>query len=62
MKLEILENAYKCRRHLIDITGLDPLSLEDLGGGVHCFGEFSASGRDRTMKIGRRVRELYKVT
>ena len=33
-KPEILENAYKCRRHVIDITGLDPLSLEELGGRV----------------------------
>ena len=26
-KPEILENAYKCRRYVIDVTGLDPLSL-----------------------------------
>ena len=30
---------------MIDITGLDPLSLEELGAGVQCFGEFGASGR-----------------
>ena len=42
-----------------DVNGLDPLSLGELGGGVQCFGEFGASGRARTMKIGRRVRELY---
>ena len=47
---------------MIDVTGLDPLSLGELGGGVQCFGEFGASGRARTMKIGRRVRELYKLT
>ena len=57
-----MENAYKCCRYVIDIIGLDPLSLGDLGGGVQCFGEFGASGRARTMKIGRRVRELYKLT
>ena len=51
----------KCRRYMIDVTGLDPLSLE-LGGGVQCFGEFGASGRARTTKIGRRVRELHKLT
>ena len=33
---------------MIDVTGLDPLSLGDLGGGVQCFGEFGASGRART--------------
>ena len=61
-KPEILENAYKCRRYVIDVTGLDPLSLGELGGGVQCFGGFGASGRARTMKIGRRVRELHKLT
>ena len=57
-----MENAYKCRRYVIDVTGLDPLSLGELGGGVQCFGEFDASGRARTMKICRRVRELHKLT
>ena len=33
-----------------------------VGGGVQCFGEFVASGRAKTMKIGRRVRELHKLT
>ena len=61
-KPEILENAYKCRRYVIDVTGLDPLCLVELGGGVQCFGEFGASGRARTMKIVRRVRELHKLT
>ena len=32
-KLEILENAYKCRRYVTDVTGLDPLSLGELDGG-----------------------------
>ena len=59
---EILESDYKFRRYMIDVTGLDPLSLGELGGGVQCFGEFGASGRTRTMKIGRRVRELHKLT
>ena len=31
-------------------------------GGVQGFGEFGASGRARTMKIGRRVMELHKLT
>ena len=47
---------------MIDVTGLDPLSLGELGGGVHCFGEFGASGRAKTMEIRRRVRELYELT
>ena len=53
-----MENAYKCRRYVIDVTGLDPLSLVELCDGVQCFGEFGASGRARTMKIGKRAREL----
>ena len=55
-------NTYKCRKYVTDVTGLDPLSLGELDDGVQCFGEFGASGRARTMKIGRRVRELYKWT
>ena len=47
---------------MIDITRLDPLSLGELGDGIQCFGEFGASGRARTMKIGRCVRELHKLT
>jgi len=31
-------------------------------GWAQCFGEFGASGRARTMKNGRRVRELSKLT
>ena len=57
-----MENAYKCRRYVIDITGLDPLSLRELGGGVQCFGEFGSSGHARTMKIGKCVRDLHKLT
>ena len=52
----------KCRRYVIDVTVLDPLSLGELGGGVQCFGEFDALGCARTMKIGRRFRELNKLT
>ena len=52
----------KCRRYVIDVTVLDPLSLRELGGGVQSVGEFGASGRARTMKTGRRVRELHKLT
>ena len=55
-------NAYKCRRYVIDVIVLDPLSLGELGGGVQRFGEFGAYGRARTMKIGSRVRELHKLT
>ena len=47
---------------MIDVTGLEPFSLVELDGGVQCFGEFGASGRARTMKIGKRVRELHKLT
>ena len=57
-----MENAYKCCRYMIDVTRLDLLSLGELGGGVQCFGEFGASGRARMIKIGRRVRELHKLT
>ena len=46
---------------MIDLTGLDPLSLEELGG-VQCFGDFGAFGRFGTTKIGRRVRDLHKLT
>ena len=60
--VENLENAYKCGKYVIDVTGLDPLSLRELGGGVQRFGEFGASGRARMMKIGGRVRELHKLT
>ena len=52
----------KCRIYVVDVAALDPLSLGELGGGVQCFGESGASGRARTMKIGRRVRELHKLT
>ena len=46
---------------MIDVTKLDPLSLRELGG-VQCFGELGASGPARTMKTGRRVRELHNLT
>ena len=51
-----VDRISKFRRFVIDVTVLDSLSLGELGGGVQCFGEFGASGRARTMKIGRRVR------
>ena len=57
-----MDRINKCRRYVIDITVLDSLSLGELGGGVQCFGEFGASERARTIKIGRRVRELQKLT
>ena len=52
----------KFRRYVIDVIVLDSLSLRKLRGGVQCFSEFGASGRARTMKIGRRVSELHKLT
>ena len=51
----------KCCRYVIDVTGLDLLSLGELGG-IQCFCEFGASGCARTMKIGRRVRDMHKLT
>ena len=57
-----MDRISKCRRYVIDVAVLDSLSLGELGGGVQCFGEFGASGRARTMKIGRRVMELHKLT
>ena len=33
-KPEILENAYKCCRYVIDVTRQYPLALLELGGGV----------------------------
>ena len=52
----------KRRRYVIGSIVLNPLSLGELGGGVQCFGEFGASRRARTMKIGRRVRERGSVS
>ena len=49
-------------RYVIDITGLDPLSLRKMGEGFQCFGEFGASGRARTMKICSCVRDLHTLT
>ena len=37
----------KCLRYLIDVTGMDPISLGELGGGAQCFREFGASGRTK---------------
>ena len=45
---------------MIDRIVLYSLSLEELRGGVQLFGEFGASGRPRTMKIGKCVRDLHK--
>ena len=49
-------------RYVFDVTVLGPLSLGELGGGVQCFDEVGASGLARTIKIGRRVWELQKLT
>ena len=46
-------------RHVIDITGTNSLSLGGWGGDFQCFGEFGASGRARTMKIGRRLSSFH---
>ena len=43
----------KCHRYVIDVTGLDPLSLRELRG-VQCFGELGASGRARAI-LGRNI-------
>ena len=51
----------KFRKYVIDVTGLDLLSLEELWD-FQCFGVFGASGRARTIKIGWRVRSLQKLT
>ena len=47
---------------MTDLTGLDLLSLGEIHGGLQCFDKFGASERARTIKTGRRVRELYKLT
>ena len=52
----------KSLRYVIDIIGADPLSFGGAGGDFQCFGEFGTSGRARTMKIGRYIRDLYKLT
>ena len=51
----------ECHRYVIDVTALNPLSLGELVG-IQCFGEFGASACARTMKIGRVVRDLQKLT
>ena len=51
----------KRHRYVTDVTGLDLLSLGELGA-AQCFGEFGSSGRARTMKTGRRFRDLHKLT
>ena len=56
----LVDRISKYHRYVIDVTGLNPLSLGELGGS--CFGEFGASGRARTMEIGRCVRNLHKLT
>ena len=58
----LVDRISKCPWYVIDGTVLDSLSLGELGGGAQWFGEFGASGRARTMKIGRHVRELHKLT
>ena len=57
-----MDRISKCRIYVLDLTVLHSLSLGESRGQVQCFGEFGASGRARTIKIGRRVRELHKLT
>jgi len=45
-------------RYVIDMLGTYPLSFGEISS---AFGEFGASGRARTMKVGRRVRHLHKL-
>ena len=50
-------------RYVIDIIRMDLHSLGELGGGdFQCFGQFGASGRAKMANIGRRVRNLQKLT
>ena len=56
-----MDRINKCCRYVIDVTGLDPFSLGELRG-IQCFGEFGASGCARTIKIGRHVIDLQKLT
>ena len=51
----------KCRRFVIDVTGLDLPSLGELGG-FQNFGESGASRRARAKNIGKRVRDVHKLT
>ena len=48
-------------RYVIDIIGPGAL-FGGAGGDFQCFSEFGASGRARTMKIVRRVKNLHKLT
>ena len=52
----------KCRRYVTEVTVLDSLSLGELGVGFSALASFGASGRDRTIKIDRHVKELHKLT
>ena len=50
------------RRYVIDVNGTGFTLFVGVRWGVRCFGEFGASEPARTMKIGRRVRDLHKLT
>ena len=54
------KNKHKFRC-VIDILETNPLSLGGWGD-FQCFVEFGASGCAGTMKIGRHVRNLHKLT
>ena len=52
-----MDRISEYRRYVIDVTVLNSFSFWGVGGRGFC-----ASGRARTMKIGRRARELHKLT
>ena len=51
----------KCSRYVIDVTGPDTLSVGELEG-TSALASLVLLGRARTMKIGRHVRDLHKLT
>ena len=58
-----MERISTSPRYTIYINDPDLLSLGDSrGADFECFGEFGASGRARTITIGRRVRYIQKLT
>ena len=50
-KPEICENAYKYRRDVIDLTGLDPLSLGELGMGFRALVLLNVLGRWKLVRV-----------
>ena len=56
-----MDRISKCCRYVVGVTRTGFALFGGIRGGVQCFGEFGASGRARTMNIGRRFRELHKL-